>query len=586
MSGILNPNLSGLGGAAASAINPALSGLSAGSSTASKLRQPVGNGNLAPYTNTTTTSRVLTFVKKRYVAKDASRSLLRFRYVNFTAGGVSEAVGYPDMVIKAGYAASYGGAVTAATFNKGASEVYLPAGAAFVETDDINVTVAAGAAFYEIVRIVLPLLFKTRTVPFVVGMVVTGGTSGATGTVVKVVDGTTGSLTLQSETGTFVDGEVLTGVLAGYTNGVAVADRATTQTLIYTISSHKIWNEGVIGNGNTSINYTTAFPNSLPVLTPAIVSGNISTVAGTGGTGNVSALNLVAYQWTNNVLYSKTIGYCNVGGGAITSSVVTSGTPPAGLAAWDATCKVMASSGSGFGTDSAIYCAAEVNGIPSVPVKTITVIGDSISRGDSATDSTGDLFVNHGIERAVANAVAVNNMSRSSASLSYDYQGLAGGVSTIYPRLYGLYMGRTTHALITQSRNDVAALATQSAIAGYINTLSTYVRSFGTKVALGTCVPSTTGTWTTEAGQTAIAGFTSGGVRDQLNTALRNGTILSDFGLFDIDAFFYGVDATKWRVDLNGGGTASTQEGIHPSLLGWGYEGADPTLSGFFTSLP
>ncbi|RVA99078.1 hypothetical protein EN918_39960, partial [Mesorhizobium sp. M7A.F.Ca.CA.004.05.1.1] len=60
------------------------------------------------------------------------------------------------------------------------------------------------------------LNFDTQTVNYVTGQTITGGTSGATATVVKSIDnGTTGSLYIQSITGTFQDNETVTGSIAG-----------------------------------------------------------------------------------------------------------------------------------------------------------------------------------------------------------------------------------------------------------------------------------------------------------------------------------------------------------------------------------
>ncbi|WP_292211453.1 hypothetical protein [Mesorhizobium sp.] len=60
------------------------------------------------------------------------------------------------------------------------------------------------------------LNFDTQTVNYVTGQTITGGTSGATATVVKSIDnGTTGSLYIQSITGTFQDNETITGGIAG-----------------------------------------------------------------------------------------------------------------------------------------------------------------------------------------------------------------------------------------------------------------------------------------------------------------------------------------------------------------------------------
>lgn len=60
------------------------------------------------------------------------------------------------------------------------------------------------------------LNFDAQTVNFTSGGTVTGGTSGAVATIVKNVDnGSTGSLMIQSITGTFVDNEIITGGAGG-----------------------------------------------------------------------------------------------------------------------------------------------------------------------------------------------------------------------------------------------------------------------------------------------------------------------------------------------------------------------------------
>lgn len=71
------------------------------------------------------------------------------------------------------------------------------------------------------------LNYTARTVAFVVGGTVTGGTSGATGVIVKVTVGTPttiGTLAIRTITGTFVSGEIITGSLGGSAtaNGVPV----------------------------------------------------------------------------------------------------------------------------------------------------------------------------------------------------------------------------------------------------------------------------------------------------------------------------------------------------------------------------
>lgn len=71
----------------------------------------------------------------------------------------------------------------------------------------------------------LALAYDAQTVNFVVGGTLTGGTSGATGTIVDMVDaGATGTLYLQGIAGTFQDNELITSAPGSATaNGVAAA---------------------------------------------------------------------------------------------------------------------------------------------------------------------------------------------------------------------------------------------------------------------------------------------------------------------------------------------------------------------------
>lgn len=74
-------------------------------------------------------------------------------------------------------------------------------------------------------RIEMTLDFNGQTVNFTVGQIITGGTSGATGTLLSQTDsGATGTLTLGSITGTFVNGEPITDPLGGNGNVDGVLD--------------------------------------------------------------------------------------------------------------------------------------------------------------------------------------------------------------------------------------------------------------------------------------------------------------------------------------------------------------------------
>lgn len=76
-----------------------------------------------------------------------------------------------------------------------------------------------GTAFYPLVDGgVWTVPYSLETSPFVVGEVVTGGTSGAVGTVIQVIPGANpdeGGLILTGDAGLFESGEILTGSIAG-----------------------------------------------------------------------------------------------------------------------------------------------------------------------------------------------------------------------------------------------------------------------------------------------------------------------------------------------------------------------------------
>lgn len=83
-----------------------------------------------------------------------------------------------------------------------------------------------GTTFYPVgTTDLIALDYDAETAAFTVGATLTGGTSSATGTIVKVIDnGTTGTLWLGSVTGTFQDNETIT----DNSSGSATADGAPT----------------------------------------------------------------------------------------------------------------------------------------------------------------------------------------------------------------------------------------------------------------------------------------------------------------------------------------------------------------------
>jgi hypothetical protein len=93
------------------------------------------------------------------------------------------------------------------------------------------------------------LNYDAETVAFTAGQTLTGGTSGHTGIIVKVIDaGTTGTLWLRATTGTFQDNEIITGTTGSATaNGVrssllpAITGVATDEIDHVNVYRNRIW---------------------------------------------------------------------------------------------------------------------------------------------------------------------------------------------------------------------------------------------------------------------------------------------------------------------------------------------------------
>jgi len=520
---------------------------------ASTMRQPVGNRNVLAYTNSTSTSRVRSFRVNHWVAKNTGYGSVKLTYANWVASSTTELVSFPTLRIEASI--YYQGTFYPVTFG-GASYYHLAAGAS-IESDAVaGLSLTANTEFTECGCYFLPLLFKTQTVDFTVGQTVTGGTSGATGIIVSQTDaGTTGSLNLHTETGTFVANEALTDPLGG----AAVVDLTTTQKILNGMATVDAWLEGVMNSNNSDLTYLASDPVTTRASYTATVSGgNITAgVKVNGGSGYSSGATAVATEYINGILWKKSVGYFIKVGSAQNSMIVTSGTPPSGLAAWVSP-SITVAGGGDFGSTTSIQGAALITGIPSRAVKSVLLMGDSITRGFSSTDAIGDLYHNFGFhERAIANRCGVINMGISSllASALADYAGT-------YPLSYALYMGKTTHVRGAIGINDITSSRTYAQLEANLNTIAAKVRTYGSKFAYATYTPSATSTdsYATEANQTPRTGCGAGGVKDLVNADILSGALVSDWQVCDINAYAHGTDPNKWDVSI-----AKTADGTHLS---------------------
>jgi len=124
----------------------------------------------------------------------------------------------------------------------------MAAGIAFVTGKQRNGTDKASYVFtWTAQRAPATLAYDAQTANFTVGQLVTGGTSGAQGRIIADADGgVTGTLTLHSVTGTFVDNETITDPLGGsaLVNGALVAGSVSVlaQTSHITTETDATWN--------------------------------------------------------------------------------------------------------------------------------------------------------------------------------------------------------------------------------------------------------------------------------------------------------------------------------------------------------
>lgn len=395
--------------------------------------------------------------------------------------------------------------------------------------------------------------------------------------------GVSGHLVLVEEEGTFQNNETITDPLGGYAS-VNFAN----QKQILSGTSHAWLNEGRKAGQNASLDLTTQ-EVVYPVYTCTINgSGNITGVTKvSGGSGWASpAPSMFAYGvMADGRVVQKTIGYANLSSGTINSGTVTSGTPPSGFSAWPANTQIRFGGNAnaataGFGVNTSTYWASRITGIPSTPVKSLTIIGDSIARGDTSADSTGDIYGNYGIiERAIANRCGIINMSRASARASYEVQW-----ATIYPLLYASQLGHTTHGMIQVIDNDAQVGDTLANIQLWLRQIEQKMEAEGIlNVGFHDVPPRTTSTdsWATEGNQTPATGFGSNGVVVNHNADLISGVFSSDFSPPLARPIVEGANGLVWVPGY-------TADGIHfsgGSGLGIAAVSTDATYKAYYNFL-
>lgn len=203
--------------------------------------------------------------------------------------------------------------------------------------------------------------------------------------------------------------------------------------------------------------------------------------------------------------------------------------------------------------------------------------------GDSKTAGTGDTVTANTFTGGLARSVFPSVSSRSGAKAALLF-GCPSGVALEHTTganaaLIQGYYKYCTHAVVgygTNARNTSAQ-----------SSLHTAIRAQGiSKIIQMSLTPRTTGTYTSAAGQTAVAGWNSSGGTAGTFEVFLQGLIATDANMtyynpsFIRDSFD-GGDYWKWRSN---GGIARTADGLHENAVGYeenvGTAGEATTQSG------
>lgn len=351
--------------------------------------------------------------------------------------------------------------------------------------------------------------------------------------------------------------------------------------------TNDVWGEFFVSGTDTAINFATGSLGMGATGTATITGADISALnLVTGGSGYTDTAYVMGYEvGADGVMYSKQVGTAQVSGGVVSGMTLTSGTPPSGLAAWVAPSIniVYGHSLLSLTSDLSCYSSSIISGMPSVPVKSLLMMGDGIVRGNGNA-LVSDENQNQGLyEIGLNNRCGVANFGiGSSVARKLD------NLTATYPKMYGLiadYADLFTHALLAVGSNDIYTTAdTAATIKTNIETIANHLRGLGMEVAVSPIICRTTSTdsWATLANQTPRSGFGVGERRDEVNAYIRDGTILSDWQYPDADAICRdATEPTKWRADFvatpDGSGNSQLMRGAARAsyafkLAYWGLE--------------
>lgn len=341
------------------------------------------------------------------------------------------------------------------------------------------------------------------------------------------------------------------------------------QAYIYGHNARSYLGEGQIAGTDTGVTYIGAVTKEGDGarFTPVIDGGQqmTGTTLVAAGTGYTSAPSFSGVDPDVVPPRVVSLGFGNRTGTTVTSLTFNDALGHANRQGWGVNSFLAVTGGGSMASNTAIYCASVITGVPSVPVVSMARIGDSIDAGFTSADSTGDLAGNYGIfERAIANRYG-------SVSLSLAGNTAAGHLlSAAHTKMLTALAGiRITHALIALGSNDIASNGfTAANVAASNVTIAAIWRALGARVSFATLLPRfplNTPCGTLVAQTPDETGFAIGGHADTFNgwLAAQSNGLTRDWALIGGRAAYAdAVETNKWRVDQ---GSALSTDAIHPN---------------------
>jgi hypothetical protein len=220
----------------------------------------------------------------------------------------------------------------------------------------------------------------------------------------------------------------------------------------------------------------------------------------------------------------------------------------------------------GTGAVSNFYHPMALIGLVDTPTPAVAMIGDSLFQGIGTGDSVGDALGNTGY---VARGLYGGSLRIPHTKLSRgsDYIIHMAALASWRRRSILQYC---THLISGGGTNDISNGSTLASLQPYYLKLWASGKRRGLKVFQALVPPRTTSTdsWATAANQTAVSGFTVGGVRDQLNAWIKSqvGNGVLD-GIIDPNPYLEDqANPGKWVT--NGTAGYITADGTHPTAAG------------------